>query len=294
MKLAMHTNNLRERFGDVKAVEMIAEAGFDAYDYSLFCMREENDILNIGEYKQYVENIMNTAKKCGIYCTQTHAPFPSSTDDEEYTKSIYEKILRSIEISGMLGAKCVIVHPKHHLNREYYKEECRKKIYDMNMEFYNSLIPYAKNAGVKIAVENMFGWDDRRGVISDSACSHPEEFRKYIDDLNSPHITACLDIGHCGVVGDDPVNMIKKLGKRIGALHVHDNRYKGDDHMIPYAGYFDWAAITAALAEIGYGGDFTFETECFYNGMDNDFIPTATKYLHDTGRHLISLIEKNL
>lgn len=294
MNLAMPTEKLRERFGDVKAVEMIAAAGFDAFDYSLFRMRYENDILNTDEYKSHLQNIMNTAKKCGIYCTQTHAPFPSSTDDKEYNKSIYKKLLRSIEISGMLGAKCVIIHPKQHLNRTYYLAECRSKLYEINMEFYNSLIPYAKNSGIKIAVENMFGWDDRRKVISDSTCSHPEEFCKYIDDLNSPYITACLDIGHCGVVGNDPANMIYKLGKRIGALHIHDNGYKNDDHAIPYAGHIDWYSVTKALADIGYNGDFTFETDNFYNSMDNDFLPTATKFLHDTGRHLISLIEKNL
>ncbi len=293
MKLAMPTEKLRERFGDAKAVEMIAEAGFDAYDYSMFQMQDKDNVLNTDEYKKYIAEIKNTAEKRGICCTQTHAPFPSSKDDEEYNKEIYKKIVRSIEISGMLGAKCVVIHPKHHL-RDYYREECRREVYEMSMEFYNSLIPYAKDAGVKIAVENMFGYDNRREVISDSACSHAEEFCKYVDDLNSSYVTACLDIGHCGVVGDDPVNMIHKLGKRIGALHVHDNRYKNDDHMIPYAGYFDWKSITAALAETEYAGDFTFETDSFYNGMDNDFIPTATKFLHDTGRHLISLIEKNL
>lgn len=294
MKLAMPTEKLRERFEDIKAIEMIADAGFDAYDYSLFRMRDENDILNTADYKTYMGKIADTARKCGIYCTQTHAPFPTSTDDEEYNKSIYEKLLRAIEISGMLGAKCVVVHPKQHLYRTYYLSECREKLYEINMEFYNSLIPYAKDAGVKIAVENMFGHDERRGVISDSTCSHPEEFCRYIDNLNSPYITACLDIGHCGVVGDDPSNMIYKLGKRIGALHVHDNGYKNDDHAIPYAGRIDWNAVTKALADIGYNGDFTFETDSFYRSMDDDFIPTATKFLHDTGRHLISLIEKNM
>lgn len=290
MKLAMPTEKLRARFGDIKALKIIAEAGFDAYDYSMFYMWEENENLSAKNYKQYIKTINDAANEYGISCVQTHAPFPTSTYEEKDNKVIYERLVRAIEISGMIGAKCVIIHPQQHLKYIYNIRE----LYEMNMEFYGSLIPYAKAAGVKIAVENMFQWDERRRVITDSTCSHSEEFCKYIDDLNSPHITACLDIGHCGVVGDDPVNMIHKLGKRIGALHVHDNKYKNDDHAIPYAGLFDWNAITAALADIDYSGDFTFETDGYYNGMDDEFIPTATKFLHDTGRHLISLIEKRL
>ena len=290
MKLSMPTEMLRIRFGDVKSIEIIAEAGFDAYDYSMFFMQNENDILNTDDYKSHIEKLKETAKKCGISCNQAHAPFPSSKDDETNNKIIFDKILRSIEIAGALGAKCIIVHPKQHLKYMYNKEA----LYEMNMDFYNSLIPYAKNAGVKIAIENMFGWDANREVICDSVCSHAEEFCRYADDLNSPWITVCLDIGHCAVVGDDPANMIFKLGNRIEALHVHDNRYKNDDHMIPYAGKLDWHSITSALAKVGYSGDFTFETDNFYNSMDDSFIPTATRFLHDTGRHLISLIGKGL
>ena len=208
MKLSMPTEMLRIRFGDVKSIEIIAEAGFDAYDYSMFFMQNENDILNMDDYKSHIEKLKETAKKCGISCNQAHAPFPSSKDDETYNKIIFDKILRSIEIAGALGAKCIIVHPKQHLKYMYNKEA----LYEMNMEFYNSLIPYAKNAGVKIAIENMFGWDANREVICDSVCSHAEEFCRYADDLNSPWITVCLDIGHCAVVGDDPANMIFKLG----------------------------------------------------------------------------------
>lgn len=290
MKLAMPTEKLRERFGDVKALEIISETGFDAYDYSMFCMQNNNDILNTDDYKNHIAKLKETAKQCGISCAQAHAPFPSATNDDMYNKIIFDKILRSIEIAGELGAKCIIVHPKHALEYLYNKQA----LYETNMEFYNSLIPYAQNAGVKIAIENMFGWDANREVICDAVCSHAEEFCKYVDDLNSPWITVCLDIGHCSVVGDDPANMIIKLGKRIEALHVHDNRYKSDDHLIPYAGKLDWHSITSALAQIGYSGYFTFETDNFYNSMDDSFIPTATRFLHDTGRHLISLIEKSL
>ena len=50
------------------------------------------------------------------------------------------------------------------------------------MKFYKSLIPYCEEYGIKVAVENMWQYP---GMISHSTCSRPEEFIRYIDELDS-------------------------------------------------------------------------------------------------------------
>ena len=53
--------------------------------------------------------------------------------------------------------------------------------------------------------------------------------------------------------------MIREMGnKHIQALHVHDNDYLSDAHLEPFSGKMDWIAMTKALKDIGYKGDFTF------------------------------------
>jgi len=58
----------------------------------------------------------------------------------------------------------------------------------------------------------------------------------------------------------DPARYIRILGKRIRALHIHDNAGFADQHKAPYTGTFNWKAFCTALREIGYDGDLSFET----------------------------------
>ena len=89
--------------------------------------------------------------------------------------------------------------------------------------------------------------------------------------------------------------MIRILGyDRLGALHVHDNDYTRDQHMLPYMGKLNWAEITKALGEIDYKGDFTYEVNGqFIFDVDEGFIPVGAKIMADVGKYLVSMVEKN-
>ena len=45
MRISTDNGPIRNMFGDVKAVEMIAAAGFDGIDYTFYDISKENDIL---------------------------------------------------------------------------------------------------------------------------------------------------------------------------------------------------------------------------------------------------------
>ena len=49
MKLSIENHVIRKAFGDEKAIEMIAQAGFDAMDFSFYWMPREEDILDRAE-----------------------------------------------------------------------------------------------------------------------------------------------------------------------------------------------------------------------------------------------------
>ena len=55
--------------------------------------------------------------------------------------------------------------------------------------------------------------------------------------------------------------MIRALGHRLQALHIHDNDRWHDSHQIPFSMSIDFAPIAAALKEIGYKGWFTLEAD---------------------------------
>lgn len=287
MILSTQTDYLSRKFGYEHAIEIIADAGFDAVDLTMFDMKGEESPFLREDYREFAAKLSAIAEGRGLFFNQAHAPFPCSKEDEEYTRMIFERLVRSIEIAGIVGAKCIVVHPMHHLRYTEHAE----KLKEMNMAFYRRLAPHAKAAGVRIALENMWQRDQETKQIVVSACSRTKEFADWIDTLNDDCFTACLDLGHSGLYGFDAAEQIKGLGDRLGALHVHDNDYQGDMHTAPYLGKMHWDTICAALAKIGYKGDLTLEADNFYNHFEESLAPDAAKFLCAIGRNLIARIK---
>ena len=288
MKLVQQTDITAARFGIEKAIEMIADAGFDAIDLSMFEMVKEGNVLAGDGYKAEVKKILDAANKKGITFEQGHAPFRFK-DYFDYDGEVMPLTLRAIEIAGMLGIKILVVHPLHKKDYRRYKHE----LHDANMKYYRSLIPYCREYGVKVALENMWQKNSLTGYIEDDTCSRPQEFAAWIDEIDSPWITGCLDVGHCGLVGENAADFIRFLGAdRIGCLHVHDNDYYRDSHILPGTGKMDWTSITTALKEIGYKGNFTFESDYFIRGFEDRMTADVLKFMENIGRHLIKMIEE--
>lgn len=296
MKLVMNIGYLVDLFSLEKACRMVKSAGFDAVDYSLEAMKTPENMFDGDDYLDVAGQIRRTVEECGLSVTQTHAPFSFAkfSDLDEYRNFIYPTIVRSVEVSAALGAKTVIVHPLHYMLYEGHEEE----IFEMNMEFYRSLIPVAQRCGIKVCVENMFQRDPRRGIITHDTCSTISEFVRYMDTLNSEWITACLDVGHVGLPlqRDEAWDFIRALGHdRLGALHIHDNNYRNDDHALPYIGKIDWTEVTRALGEIDYKGDFTYEVRLMslMSSRDPMLLQMALNYAGQIGKHLVALVDQN-
>ena len=284
MKLSSTTDQLQKAFGLEKSVELLADAGYDAIDFSQF----DKSIYEADFGKDYYTEIRKLAESKGVYFNQSHAPYSSSFQDEEKTKKRFQEIVEAIKRASYLGVENIIVHPCQHL--EYVKEGNPEKLFEYNMDFYKKLIPYSEEYGVKIALENMWQYT---GYINHSTCSRPDEFIRYIDELNNDCFVACLDIGHAALVREDPDEFIKKLGnKRLKCLHVHDVDGTNDSHTLPYYGNINWEKVMKALAEIDYKGDLTFEADdSFMGGKPQALLPDCAVFMAKTGRHLISLFE---
>ncbi len=295
MKLSNTIGYSERRFGTEQAVTLYKNAGFDALDYSLNQMTADDNIFNTDDYRSRAEYIKQYAEKIGIEFNQTHTPFsfPVKTWETRFDDIAYPRILRSLEITALLGAQIAVVHPIHYMTYAGREEE----IFEINMKYYRSLIPYAREYGIKIAVENMWRSDPLRKHPVNDTCSRAEEFIRYIDTLDSEYIVACLDVGHVGlIVGcGEAEEMIHALGHdRLKSLHIHDNNYRDDQHLLPGTGLLHWGEIARALGEINYTGDFTFETEgAFLRNFDDQFYPTALGFMADVGRHLIALAENS-
>ncbi len=295
MELSINIANLMKRYDLERCLEIYKQAGFTSVDYSLEDLVKNDAMLNGEDYRDLSAEIRKKVESAGMTINQTHAPFTFShwDDEEHYRTVIFPRLVRSLEISGIFGAKVSVIHPLHH--RVYHGHE--EELFQLNMEFYRSLIPYCREYGVCVGVENMWQRDPLRKYVALDTCNTKEEFVRYIDTLNSEYMVACLDVGHVGLPmqDDEAQDFIRALGHdRLKALHIHDNDYIGDLHWLPYLGKMNWSEITKALGEINYSGDFTYEVSgSFLNTMDDEFVQIGANYMGDVGKHLVSEIERN-
>ena len=280
MKLSTTTDKLWEKFGFEKAIDYLAEAGYDAIDFSQF----DKEIYAADISKDYFVEIRKYAEDKGLCFNQSHAPFASSFEDEEKTAKRFDEIVTAIKRASYLGVKNIIVHPCQHL--KYDAPGNPEKLFEYNMNFYSRLIPYCEEYNIRVALENMW---QHTGFINHSTCSRPEEFIRYVDGLNNDCFVACLDIGHASLVREDLTDFIKKLGnKRLQCLHVHDVDGTNDSHTLPFYGEINWAKVMKALADIDYKGDLTFEADSFMNNKPDVLLPECAKLMAKTGKYLVS------
>ncbi|MBQ8382487.1 MAG: sugar phosphate isomerase/epimerase [Clostridia bacterium] len=289
MLLVTQTDRLAELYGDRRAIAMLAEAGFDGIDFSMFHLTNGSHPLLEDDWRREAEALRAYADSIGIPFVQGHAPFSFRDNTPEgWRTNNYPRLVRAIEIAGVLGIRELVIHPVQFLP---YKQNV-ETLHAYNMEFYRALIPHAKAAGVRICLENMWQRNRLRGnLITHSTCSRAEEAAAWVDELGDSAIGYCLDLGHCGLVELDAGSEIRKLGRRITALHVHDNDFMEDQHILPYQGHADWADILSALREVGYAGAFTFEADNFLRQVPEAVLPTALKLMVEVGRYMIGQIE---
>ena len=279
---------LRKRFGNERAIHILADAGFKFIDFSLDDIGEDNSPWNGPNYLELARHFREIGDQNNIKYNQTHAPYVFDWSDfDTGWCSAVERVIKCFEIAGVLGIDTVIVHPIHFFAYSGNEE----KSWETNMRYYTTLLPYAKKYGIRIAMENMFTFDPN-GHHSEDALSQTEKFIAAVDTLNDPSIVACVDVGHINMLNRSAGNLIRALGHdRLKALHIHDNDAIKDRHVIPYLGTIDWEDVCKALADIDYDGIFTFETLMFFDKFENDFLPTVASWLYDLGVYLTDKVE---
>ena len=286
MKISTEIGSAAKIIGDERAVEYTAKAGFDAWDFSMFDMVNydwstgkaeiTNHPLNTGNYASYARKLKQIGLDNGIVCNQSHAPFPSCS------KEVRSMMKRAIECTAEAGGKICIIHPDNDKSAEE------------NAEMYMELLPFAKSYGVKIAAENMWDWNHEKDEACFAACSTPESFNAHLDAVNDDYLVACLDIGHAEMRGlnTSAVEMIKALGKRLCALHIHDNDRWHDSHQIPFSMDIDFEKVVAALREIRYNGYFTLESDQYLKDRTPENVLDGLKNMADTAKRLAYMFEK--
>lgn len=272
--------------GYIESMRRCRAAGFKVLDINLCALSRRQTPLHQDDWKQQVDEICNEAAKLGIEFVQSHPPYRGSRDaellkDPEGTKFFRDMLLRALEITKMVGGKWAVMHPVTDLTSETGDVEAQieynKKIFDQELEL-------SAKIGVGLAFENMCDAGNRRrfGVTAD-------ELIALMDSCNSEYVGVCWDVGHANRMMDNQVPSILKLGDRIKALHIDDNRGKDDLHVLPFTGFIPWEDVMHALYEGGCKADLIFEIVTCGDKMPDCLKDEAARLCYKVGEHLVSL-----
>ena len=273
MKICVQTGGLIDELGTENCYKTIAEAGFEGIDWNIdhalrpavihsgnargTCIFEKD----MDEILDYYEEELFHIRKNGLAISQAHAPSPpyvmGKPEVLDYMIEIYKK---NVLFCHRVGCKNLVIHGFTAPRDSSY--EFAHEAMEINRKLYTSLIPELKQTDVTVCLENLFGGGGPTTVAGIG--SDPYEASRMIDEYNAEAgkecFGFCLDIGHMNRLRQDPMRVIPVLGKRLKALHIHDNAGELDQHKAPYTGTVNWKGFYTALREIGYKGDLSFET----------------------------------
>ena len=91
-----------------------------------------------------------------------------------------------------------------------------------------------------------------------------DELEQVLDEVAHDCLLGMCDLAVSYTSGEDPVDYVRRLGRRMGHLHVSDNDGRSDTHLIPGEGTMPLGKILKDIQDAGYGGNVTIELVTHY------------------------------
>lgn len=236
-----------------ECIRLAKKAGFEGIELSL----NEAGELGLNATDKEVLAIKAQLDDAGLeiagLATGLYWDYSMTSADEAKRQKAIDVCKKQLELASAFGVDAILVIPGA-VGVDFIpgSEVVPYDVaYELASEAIAKLVPYAANAGVSIAIENV--WN--KFLLS------PLELRRFIDDQGSSYVGSCFDVGNV-VHSGYPEQWIRILGHRIKKVHFKDyRRQAGGLHGFVdlLAGDVDYPAVVQALKEIGYEGYATAE-----------------------------------
>jgi hexulose-6-phosphate isomerase len=166
-----------------------------------------------------------------------------SDPDPKVREQSRKGLAQAMKDSKGVGGTSVLLVP----GRVKGEKETHKQVWNRSIEQIRKLIPLAEELQVHILIETV--WN--------GFCYKPEEFRDYIDAIDSPWVKAYYDIGNMQKFAPSH-EWIRILGKRTLKLDVKD--WGSKNGFCPLGqGDVDWKKVRNELEKIEFTGWATRE-----------------------------------
>lgn len=291
MRISTTTGEIADRLGsDELAIRAIAKAGFDACDFSMWSVPWHHGLWDETDavFDAYFTHLREVAEACGLEIFQTHGPFPSAIGEAAEDAHRLLALRRAIRAASLLGSRYIVIHPAKHMDN--LPDPGHTIAHTYNRAMFEALKPDLKAAGVQLALENMFGWNIATKRAEPCYLSDATEMLALLEALGEAQFCFCMDIGHAKLVDQSPAEMLRRLGRHVAVLHVHDNDGLHDDHTLPFLGTADWTAVCRALGDIGYHGTMNMEADAFVPKFPKGMELHVLRWIAETARKLADMV----
>jgi sugar phosphate isomerase/epimerase len=215
----------------------IAAHGFEAVE--VFAKRSHFDYHDPGAIAQLAEWLTDT----GLVLHGVHAPTLDTAAGSAATRQeAVREADAALNIARQIPADVFVVHLGTPAGEG--GESNRTAAYRSLEE----ICRLAEPIGIKVAVE----------VIPNALSDGASLVTLLERDLDVPRTGICLDFGHAFLMGD-VVDTIEAVAEHLITTHIHDNKGKKDEHLVPFEGRIDWDIALMTLQKVGYEGTYMME-----------------------------------
>jgi sugar phosphate isomerase/epimerase len=239
----------------------VAAHGFEAIE--LFATRSHFDYKSDAAVDQLAAWLAET----NLQLHSVHAPivealhqgawvgsFSNASGDEARRKAAVAEAAAALRIARRVPYRYLVVHLGMPVLEKIPPGDNQPAAARRSVE---EIVAAAAEVSVTVALE----------VIPNPLSTPAALVRLVEEDLDGLGVATCLDYGHARLMGD-LADAIETLSGHFLTTHVHDNRGKLDEHLVPFDGNIDWSGAIMETQKVGYEGMLLFEVADTGNPLD--------------------------
>jgi sugar phosphate isomerase/epimerase len=230
----------------------IAAHGFETVE--VFATRSHFDYRDARAARELAEWLRDTR----LELHSVHAPivdairggrwvgsFSNAASDETRRKAAIEETRAALELARVVPFRYLVLHLGMPAAESVPPGDNQPGAARRSVE---EIVELAAGVHVQVALE-----------VIPNALSTPAVLCRLIEEeLEGLDVGICLDYGHANLMGDVP-EAIETISGHLYTTHVHDNRGRRDDHLVPFSGGINWDVAMMATQKVGYDGVLMFE-----------------------------------
>ena len=251
MRFGISTHLYHDRRLEREHLTQIASYGFDAIE--LFATRTHFDYHD----STAIDTLAGWLSETGLRLNSIHAPITTSmiggewgerysnaASDASQRQAAVRETEAAMQIARRIPFGVMVVHLGTPTGKSRPGDNNRAAAF----KSVEDIVRLAEPLRVRIALE----------VIPNELSTASALATMIERDFESSNVGICMDFGHAHIMGD-VADAVETAAEHLFTTHVHDNRGRDDEHLVPYLGTINWDMALMTMQKIGYDDTYLLE-----------------------------------